>query len=1114
MGCQVNEAMKVKRFSASYVYERSAFALLGIPDGYRTDHPLFPLLCVAKNLICRGAPTRASDTLREALGPVPASTSEQPHFVDASHQPDWTDRIKGAEDGFNPALRFWEALCCELPDDLVHLKALILPEASLERILDAANIPADELVGQQVDFYCPIAHLVIEIDGRQHEEEAQRLLDARRDELLRLAGVRTLRIPTSLLAHPGKAAAKAVEELRRGLAWQGEQPICCLSELAPDIQVIRTYELTMRFQIVFLELMQAGVLDPRAQGWRIRLMGDAPFSELESAASAALQDLFMLLENLAILANVGFTAPLVAFTSEEAALTLDISAFRTWDSADSLAPGEGAVIRIRSAHDILRDEFRLSTAQPITYDTPAIGREEATEALRFFLRRLFGHEDFRPGQLGIIRRALARKATLGILPTGSGKSVCYQMACLLQPAVGFVVCPIISLMQDQDRSLKAQGVAQVARLDSQMSTASRARVRRGLGEGRYQLIWVSPERFQDAAFRQELLQISRTLSFGYAVIDEVHCLSEWGHDFRVSYLLLHRTFARYCPGACLLGLTATASRDVLADLKAELGITSQNIQSASVLSRPELHFHVRRTTSDARLHDLDAVLDEVAARRSLGKGAVEAFQPQGAATLCGIIFANTRSGNAAAKLIGCEEIKDHLRARGIPAETYHSGRADQRAQIQRCFMDNDFPIMVATKSFGMGIDKSNVRFTVHANLPWSIEAFYQEAGRAGRSQTGNESDCYILYVPDTSEERIHRLFSRSTTIEEIHQLQPELEGDLGTIFFLWTLGFASFSEELERILLLLSKLNEARTGQDVAVVASDAVDDADVRPDHRGTQTEKALYKLAVCGFVQDWTRDWNSNTLTVQLTAADGTLMQQAEEAVEAYIGRHSPGFSLTHPRPAHQRYVDLYQMACEGASGNGDERIAALIGLLLMWTNDTIVYSRRAAIGNMLALCQADLSDEQIAAYINGYFKLDAELSDRLEKVAESPDDLQPWLDVFYEYAPAGALAFQRCLRPNAWLLDVGPLADRFRESYPASIGLEWTSLMAKLLANGFSQEDVSDQLAYVLNEADRNPGLDFDWLLDETAELVQLCSSEAQAAYEHAIADWSPDFRTAAP
>ena len=915
MGYRVNEAMKVKRFSASYVYERSAFALLGIPCEYRTGCPLFPLLCVAKNLICRGAPTKPSDALEAALGPLPANVQELPHYVDVSHQPDWTGRIKGAEDGFNPALRFWEALCAELPDDLAYLKVLILPEASLERILSAAGIPADEVLGQQVDFYCPLAHLVIEVDGGQHEEEAQCLLDARRDELLRLAGVRTLRIPTSQLAHPAKAAAQAVETLRHGLAWQGEQSICSLPEATPDIQAICTYELAMRFQMTFLELMQTGLLDPQAGEWRIQLMGDAPKEELQRTASAALEDAFALLENLAILANVPFAAPAVMFTSEEATLTLDVSAFRTWDSADSPIPGEGPVIRIRSAHDILRDEFRLATARPITYGTPAIGREEATGALRFFLRLLFGHEDFRPGQLGIIRRALAHKRTLGILPTGSGKSVCYQMACLLQPAVSFVVCPIISLMQDQDRSLKAQGVAHVVRLDSQMSATERARVRQGLGEGRYQLIWVSPERFQDAAFRQELLQISRTLSFGYAVVDEVHCLSEWGHDFRVSYLLLDRTFARYCPGACLLGLTATASRDVLADLKAELGITSQNIQAASVLSRPELHFHVRRTTAEARLHDLDAVLDEVAARRSLGRDAVEAFQPQGAATLCGIVFANTRSGNVAAKLIGCEEIKDHLRARGIPAETYHSGRAEERAQIQRCFMENEFPIMVATKSFGMGIDKSNVRFTVHANLPWSIEAFYQEAGRAGRSQAANESDCYILYVPDSSEERTRRLFSRSTTVEEIHQLQPELEWDLSTIFFLWTLGFASFSDELERILVLLAKLEEARTGQDLAVITSDAVDDVDVRPDHRGTQTEKALYKLAVCGLVQDWTRDWNSNTLTVQLAAADGTLMQRAEEAVEAYIGRHSPGFSLAHPRPAHQRYVDLYQAACDDA-------------------------------------------------------------------------------------------------------------------------------------------------------------------------------------------------------
>lgn len=1095
--------------------------LLGLPEADGGADPLHPLLCVARNLIARGAPTPVPAALAEALGPLPEGAPSLAHYVDASLEPQWDGVIKGAAAGCNPALSFWRSLCAALPPDLAHLRVLIWPEAPLEDILAEAGF-ADELKGQCVDFFCPAARLVIEVDGSQHEEPAQQMLDARRDELLRLANIRTLRFTTRELANPAKAIAKTIDALRSGLALTVDAPLAALAPDAPAsvIRTIQAYELAMRLQIALIQLMDCGALDPRKDVWRIQLSGEAPFEALSMVAQAAFQDVFAILSDLAVLANVPFAPPDVTFADAAEAAAgasadaiLDASAFRTWDSQDleraRAANSEAAppCICIRSAHDPVRDAHRIATAPPITYDMSPDRFPLIDDALRRFLKRLFGHGAFKPGQLGIIRRALARKPTLGILPTGSGKSICYQMACLLQPAVSFVVCPIVSLIQDQDRGLRAQGIAHVARLDSQMSTAARARVRKGLGEGRFQIIWVSPERFQDAAFRQELIFVGRSLSFGCAVIDEVHCLSEWGHDFRVSYLLLKRTFDRFCPGACLLGLTATASRDVLADLKAELGISSENIQTAASLTRPELHFHIRRTTSDARLRDLDAILEEEAARFSFGRPAREVFRPLGEATVCGIVFANTRTGHAASKAVGCEEIKDHLRSRGILAETYHSGRAEERARIQKGFMANEFPLMVATKSFGMGIDKPNVRVTVHANLPWSIESFYQEAGRAGRARKDNESHCYILYVPDPDEERVRRLFAPATTIEEIHQLQPQLQGDLSTIFFLWNLGFADLSDELTRMLTLLSELEEARDAQDFAVISEDAADDADVRADHRGMQTEKALYKLALCGVVLDWTHDWNRHALTVELASADGGMPARAEQAVEAYIARHSPGFSLTDPRGQHARYVQIARSAPDGADPFA--RLASLMGMLLRWTNDTIVYARRKAIGNMLALCQADLSDQQIGDYINGYFKLDTQLAARLERAAESPDDVNAWFDVFYESAHVGDLAYERQLRSADELAHAVPLADRFRESYPDSVSLEWVSLMAKLLANAFVQEDVNDQFAYVFNSAARDERLDFDELLDETAKLVGLCDADAQAAYERAIVSWHPDF-----
>lgn len=1176
--------MKMRYFSSSYAYARSAFAVIGLRAEYDADQPLFSILCVAKNLIQRGCPTPPSPRLVGALGGPPPAGS--PRIVDATHRPSWARTIQGSDDGNNPALRFWHLLCELLPDDLAYMRALILPEASIARILEGRGrspeqIP-DEFADQHVDFFCPIANLVIEIDGSQHERDPQRALDKRRDRILQYSGTKTLRISTSELGEAKRAnavALHAIEVIRArleeaagkhaaNLTAQDEptRVVALGDDAGAEAALIHEYETALRLQATFLELMLEGELSPTAPVWHLDLQGDVPRSRLHAIARAATADIFDIVGNLCALVDprgsyrpprIAFaergTAPRTGSTNALSATVIDVSAFRTWDEADLEAAAQPRTVIIRSAHDLFRNEFELATAPPIRYRTiaraPADIRAKTTDALRYFLKLLFGHDEFRPGQLGIICRALARRPTLGILPTGLGKSMCYQMACLLQPALSFVVCPIMSLMQDQERSLRSHGIDHVARLDSQMTPKARAKVRRNLSAGRFHLVWVSPERFQDRTFRLELREVARKLSFGYAVLDEVHCLSEWGHDFRVSYLLLNKTFRQYCSGVSLLGLTATASQVVLTDLKAELRLTSQDIQTLDSLNRPELRFHIRRTTPDERLYEMDKALDEVATRHSETASKAAVFRPKGEDTICGIVFANTRAGHMESKLVGCEEIKDHLWDLGIPAETYHSGRAEHRTRIQERFMNNEFPVMVATKSFGMGIDKSNVRFTIHAHLPWSIEAFYQEAGRAGRSSDNASADCFVLYVPDSDPERVRRLFSRATTVDAIHRIQPELEGDLSAIFFLWGMGYASFAEELRRMLRLVVLLEDRRTAEDFATIGDDAVGDRSERPDQRSIQTEKALYKLSICGLVRDWTRDWNLRTITVELSSVEGFSLEQAAAQVEAYIARHSPGFSIASPRADHRRYVESYRRALRGEDRGAPEggqnesqgarrcaptdladleatteapeqrsdlaRLGALLGMLLMWTNENIVYARRAAIGNMLALCESELDDEQVGRYIESYFKLDTKLNDRLEHVARNPDDVDVWLDVFYRKARrrgtggeegtserAGQGFEVRVLRKDAELADIVPITDRFREAYPTSIGLEWVSLMARLLTNSFDADEVVEDLTSILRRAAHRSASDAQRIRSGTESIMRECGRNAQRACKRAF------------
>ena len=323
------------------------------------------------------------------------------------------------------------------------------------------------------------------------------------------------------------------------------------------------------------------------------------------------------------------------------------------------------------------------------------------------LRDVFGYQKFLPLQEQIIRRSLAGEDALVLMPTGGGKSLCFQVPALCHQGLTLVISPLVALMKDQVEALKANGVA-ADFLNSTQNAIEAERVMTRIEAGTLKLLYVSPERlFSGLSLRLPLWNIS------LVAIDEAHCISFWGHDFRPEYTKLGQ-LRTLLPGVPLMALTATADPAIRRDILAQLAIDEAAVYQSS-FDRPNLHLAVL-----PGLKRLERILDFLA--RHPGQA--------------GIVYCLSRAGT--------EELAEKLRAKGHRARCYHAGMAsEERSAVQEAFLRDDLDIVCATVAFGMGIDKSNVRWVIHYNLPKNLEGFYQEIGRAGRD--GLPADTLLFY---------------------------------------------------------------------------------------------------------------------------------------------------------------------------------------------------------------------------------------------------------------------------------------------------------------------------------------------------------------------------------
>ncbi|MDE0101163.1 MAG: RecQ family ATP-dependent DNA helicase [Bryobacterales bacterium] len=875
-----------------------------------------------------------------------------------------------------------------------------IPQAPLGPLLQSRQRSGKD--ARRIDFlFChPLAKapLAIEIDGPQHRDAAR--VDEERDRLLRSVGIDVVRISTTELS---VGSGPGLENVSRRLSY-------LFADRGPPRSQQRHGALAMdcataaKVQFAVAGALFRGWLRP-LRPWQIRLKG------ARSPSAAGVVDLLEMLKTIDVIYGA-------RSSPSRCSVALDDGNTWSWSISGSESEGPSQENGVAESSDDLTiavetscgpfhnthsdgdpDCIIRSTHLPVTLASrpklPGKGHRQANtnnyrtggpihRALRLFLRHVFRKRDFLEGQGRALLNVLRKIDSIVLLPTGGGKSIIYQLAGLLIPGVTIVVDPLVALMEDQLEGLESYGIDKTVAIFLEARVHQERKI--GLVEqGQFQFVFLSPERLQSPRFRDAIQGLTEKYPVNLAVIDEAHCVSEWGHDFRPAYLSLANSLRSFrssedSVSPTLLALTGTASRAVLRDMIRDLEIDRNNSDALirpESFDRKEIKFRIIRTTPNYAAAKLRSELQRLP--MVCGLPTTEYYKPRGRKTNSGIVFVPTVRGPT-----GIMDVLDHVR-KATPAEvTCYSGKdpasdanpnwTKQKHQNARDFKKNEMPILVATKAYGMGIDKPNIRYTIHYGVPSSLEQFYQEAGRAGRDRMEAYS---TIILAELSKIRSDRLLDPDLELESLRQMHLEASRNLSSrdditrALFFHLNGFNGTDRETASIGYLIESIFDKPSEVPIRLPFG-----AEREP------LEKAIYRLYKIGFVRDYTVDFGSRVFEITMNQFEFTRIRTQ---ILDYVRYVAPG-KLRSIR----RRIDSID------AKEGSQVLIGLATVFIEFTYDEIERARRRAIQEAILLARQAKSDFGIRKRLLDYLQEGVGFEKLDDLLQREEVDLQEWIDI----------------------------------------------------------------------------------------------------------------------